>query len=312
MDGLLSDLVKLVESLRAKINNESGINNEAITRYALIDPVLRGLGWDTEDPNVVVPEYNTDVGMADYALFTDKGVPTVIIEAKKLGAPLESAAEQGIHYCMGKGIEYFAVTDGCMWRVYETHKRAPTHEKLIQQFDINHMKPAEVCVNMLVLWRRNMSMQDAAVPKTSHAQHTYGQSAPRGGMKSTASSPAQASWKSLSNLTYAKGDSSPSQMKFPDGTTENIRSWVDVLVKTATWLIEGNHITKDSCPIKGGREWFLVATKAIHNNKKPFQQGRKIGRLYLECNYSPQGVLAMSKLLVNNANLDPRNFELEA
>ena len=85
MDGLLSDLARLVETLRAKIANPSGISNEAITRYSLIDPVLRGMGWDTEDPSVVVPEYSSGEGRADYALFYNADKPAIIVEAKKLG-----------------------------------------------------------------------------------------------------------------------------------------------------------------------------------------------------------------------------------
>ena len=43
--------------------------SEALTfRYALIDPLLRELGWDTTDPALVIPEYQSGNGRADYAL----------------------------------------------------------------------------------------------------------------------------------------------------------------------------------------------------------------------------------------------------
>ncbi|MEM3014721.1 MAG: hypothetical protein QXS08_01825 [Nitrososphaerota archaeon] len=42
--------------------------NEVLTRYALIDPFLRLLGWDTEDPEQIRPEFSTQAGRPDYAL----------------------------------------------------------------------------------------------------------------------------------------------------------------------------------------------------------------------------------------------------
>ena len=34
--------------------------SEMQTRYALIDPLLRELGWDTENPALVRPEYKVE------------------------------------------------------------------------------------------------------------------------------------------------------------------------------------------------------------------------------------------------------------
>ncbi|MCS7312640.1 MAG: hypothetical protein NZ742_06975 [Acidobacteria bacterium] len=35
------------------------------THYVLVDPVLQALGWDTEDPDQVIPEFQTEVGCPD-------------------------------------------------------------------------------------------------------------------------------------------------------------------------------------------------------------------------------------------------------
>ena len=45
--------------------------SEALTRATLIDPLLRELGWDTEDPALVAPEYRLGRGYADYALLSN-------------------------------------------------------------------------------------------------------------------------------------------------------------------------------------------------------------------------------------------------
>lgn len=113
----LESLLELVETLRKRIDEHGAAlrQSEALTRATLIDPLLRELGWDTEDPAQVMPEYRLGRGYADYALLKD-GKPLLMVEAKKLGTPLLDAASQGIGYCIEDGIAYFAVTDGRQWR----------------------------------------------------------------------------------------------------------------------------------------------------------------------------------------------------
>ena len=127
--------------------------SEALTRYALIDPLLRELGWDTADPALVVPEYRSGGVSADYALL-DNGSPAMMVEAKKLGTPLRDAVlAQGINYCLMEGTKHFSVTDGQHWEVYETHKPVPIDEKRIVSFDLKGQPPAEACLQALALWR---------------------------------------------------------------------------------------------------------------------------------------------------------------
>ncbi len=135
--------------------------SEALTRNALVDPLLRALGWDTEDPALAMPEYKLGSGVADYALLGN-GKPAIVVEAKKLGTALDGAASQGIAYCIQDGIKYFAATDGKQWHVYETHRPVPLQEKKIVSFDIAD-SPAIVCLDALALWRR--SVQNGTVRK---------------------------------------------------------------------------------------------------------------------------------------------------
>ena len=80
---ILESLLELVETLKARIDEHGDQlrQSEALTRYALIDPLLRELGWDTEDPGLVIPEYKSGSGSADYALLT-RNRPAMMIEAK--------------------------------------------------------------------------------------------------------------------------------------------------------------------------------------------------------------------------------------
>ena len=122
---VLDELHELIETLQARITAHAAElqQSEALTRYALIDPLLRGLGWDTSDPNQVIPEYRSAAGSADYALFGQSNKPQVIIEAKKLGAQLDFKVRQQVTgYCQEEGIPYAVITDGQRWELYDVFK----------------------------------------------------------------------------------------------------------------------------------------------------------------------------------------------
>ena len=54
--GMLDELVGTIETLKARISEHRSIlqASEAQTRLSLIDPLLRALGWDTDDRCAVV------------------------------------------------------------------------------------------------------------------------------------------------------------------------------------------------------------------------------------------------------------------
>ena len=111
----LDDLFTLIHELRERIDTHGAAlkQSEALTRYALIDPLLRALGWNTADPALVVPEYTARAsGSADYALLDGNGKPLMMVEAKKLDTPLRDALDQGILYCAHGGHQALCVTDG--------------------------------------------------------------------------------------------------------------------------------------------------------------------------------------------------------
>lgn len=137
----LESLLTLVEKLRERITADDRElrKNEWLTRYALIDPLLRELGWDTEDPTLVRPEYNVgDGSAADYALLSE-GKPVMMVEAKSLGTPLQDALEQGLRYCLIKRTRYLSITDGRRWGIYyDTHKAGDPGKKRIVEFDLKN------------------------------------------------------------------------------------------------------------------------------------------------------------------------------
>ena len=106
---------------------------EEHTKYALVDPIVRALGWDTADPKVCHPEFPRPfpTGRVDYALFAASDVTDIvndgvltdaIIESKYLGALLEESVSQLQRYAeaespMESGVA--VLTDGGKWWIYD-------------------------------------------------------------------------------------------------------------------------------------------------------------------------------------------------
>ena len=156
---MLDDLAEAIESIRERIATYGPTirENETRTRMALIDPLLIALGWDTSDPSSVLPEYGLSGPRADYALLSPNGNPLVLLEAKKLGEPLQSHQVQMVSYATISGISYAGLTDGDHWEVYDVFQQRPLIDKRFIQASISNT-PIPQCALMLSHLRSNTLM----------------------------------------------------------------------------------------------------------------------------------------------------------
>ncbi|MER7585935.1 hypothetical protein ABTW72_00175 [Micromonospora sp. NPDC127501] len=134
----MSDLRAVVEQCveRQRRYRQPGQRlNEQNTKAALIDPVIRALGWDLFDTDEVHREYKRSghENPVDYALLLLR-TPRLFIEAKGLGENLDDPrwANQTIGYATMAGVEWVALTNGAEWRVYNAHAPVPIEDKLFR------------------------------------------------------------------------------------------------------------------------------------------------------------------------------------
>ena len=120
------------------------------TRYGVIDPIIRALGWDTADPKECHPEYPRPYqeGRVDYALFGTPDLeaigsnsipPDVVIESKALREPLDDDVSQLHRYvdaapAMRQGVA--ALTNGNEWLLFDLAQRGSFERKLVERVDI--------------------------------------------------------------------------------------------------------------------------------------------------------------------------------
>ena len=106
--------------------NAPANNHESSTRYMLIDPVLRALGWDLSDPSDCVVEYpmktppGRPAARVDYVLKDTSGKPVIVIEAKRIDVESDDdeALKQMERYLKGIPTATVAVvTNGQYWTI---------------------------------------------------------------------------------------------------------------------------------------------------------------------------------------------------
>ena len=149
----MEEIFNVVKTIKERIKKYEELlrANEALTRYVLIDPLLRALGWDTENPEIVRPEERQEGGKPDYILYHN-GKKLIAIEAKKLGREFDEnkTKDLGFKYSWRNQIPYFIITDGRIWEIYDVEKIGG---RLILKVDIGQEPEEDVVRKLLVLWK---------------------------------------------------------------------------------------------------------------------------------------------------------------
>ncbi len=103
------DFIDRIRELGSRIPDRlQHIQTEEATKIAFIQPFIRALGYDVNDPTEVVPELSADIEekkgeKVDYAIFKD-GKPIILIECKWSGINLDKVDA-------GQLRRYFSVTE---------------------------------------------------------------------------------------------------------------------------------------------------------------------------------------------------------
>ncbi len=298
----LENLPTLIKRLRGHIifdrYRDVLRQSEAATRYTLIDPFLRELGWNTEDPALVRPEYRTGAygSSADYALFSN-GEPIIMLEAKSLDTPLQCAVKQVIKHCKRTRTKYAVVTDGRHWKIYEaqqtsatTKNRIPSFapESPLVEFDLKSLSAMDECRRVWKSWRpKNISVL-------------------RGGI-----------WKPLSEIEPDNNGLASTKIMFPDDSISvPIYTWESMLFHVACWLISNNILDSSHCPIRvpGNSKRYIVNTEPLHLDKTPpcsFSKfSHKESGLYIEGNFDNPRLAKYARRIIEHVGKDPAEFKV--
>lgn len=285
LDGFLEVLRKVRE--RAQKYRAELEKSEALTRYTLIDPVLRALGWDTQDPECVQPEFSTETGKPDYALLW-QGKPLIMVEAKALHANLGPAKDKGFQYCWKNKVRYFAITDGERWEVYDMEKMGG-EEIAVANISENLGHAAR---QLLALWR-------PAMPHVTLPPDPVISSRPPPPVGITLAE----LFAKVKSKELPRGSKPPKLLRFPDGQTKPIKHWRDMLVHSVEWIAE-----RRALPVPV----VLPSTKSLIVAKSPegIRDPKEVHGYFVETNASTLYIVKFLELVLDAAGMDPKEFRV--
>lgn len=114
----------------------------------------------------------------------------------------------------------------------------------------------------------------------------------------------------------------PPDITFPDGNTARIDKAFDVSVKTTGWLIDNDHLTRDSLPIHTSSGIILVSgnqddfkpdhrPKRVSDYFKPDRRPTEVSNVFVNSNFSAPKHVENAQTIIEHADLDPRDFKGE-
>ena len=318
---MLDELIKVIECLKKRIkeHREQIQSYESRTRTALIDPVLRSLGWDVSDPSLVTIEPRTDKGWADYALLDDKGKTVVFVEAKKL-ADKDVPIQQSVGYAIAENMQgnlyvrYCAFTNGDRWELYDL-----TMQKPVLKTSIVSDETAKCALQLLGLWRRSMAdgLHSEAVQPVVSIQPGRAPQRPAPAV-TTAPPPPPEGLMALNGSFDPTGKPTPKSMKLPNGHEAVPKYWKDVIVQTALWLHQTGHLTRGNCQLltwetaKAKADRYILSRDGKNRDSREFRSPYRIGDdIILETHLSSIEVIRHTIRMLEHCGQDPSQLLLQ-
>lgn len=140
-----SQFLEFISSVKEKLGKNI-YESEAAVSMMIVLPVLRHLGWPTDNPSYVCPEYRLEGRKVDYGLKISEGKGDglrCIIEVKTVGNIID-ADRQLFEYAFLAGTPLAVLTDGKLWRFYLALATGKYKERLVRTLDIEEHSTEEV------------------------------------------------------------------------------------------------------------------------------------------------------------------------
>jgi len=323
--------------------------NEMAVRSQVIEPVLRGLGWDIENPEEVQPNVSTEEGIPDYSLFKSNK-KALFVEAKKLSVDVEQreVIRQLAKYCFGEGMKYGVLTNGAVWVLFRAFQEGTTMaERIVWKIDVENDEMTAIVRKLNTISKENIidienlikklyildeiwhSLLDEpkdlvrgfipvfeALIKEGYPEYEFEQTEIEDFIKERIKelvSPAEEYVTESIPLVepIVLRGTQPRKMKIGTDVYE-IRNSYDILVNTAEWLIRKGKLRKESCPIPIGHKRNLVNTQPKHRYGDDFRAPKRLSNgLYIETHYSTTSCITNARKLLERCGYREDTLEVQ-
>ena len=122
--------------------------NQLAVRYALVDPVLHALGWNTWSPSQCLPNFDLGHrGRADYALFDPHGRIAVLALVGTMPARRRAGRVRLMAQVRGMSSGIAVLTYGTVWEIYDLRLRGRSFaDKLVESLYLDLYAPNEAAL----------------------------------------------------------------------------------------------------------------------------------------------------------------------
>ncbi len=290
--------------------------NEQAVRDQIVNPILKYLGWNPENPEDVKPNISTEEqGVPDYFLIKN-GKIVLFVEVKKLSVDIkqEKMIHQLAKYSSNKGIKYSVLTNGAVWIliksfeeettltksiVWETdleNEELPVIYRKITRIAKTNIEKIEELVNKIQIlnniWQslleeheemiQSLMLLIKSVISKYHPHLNFEDIEIEDFLKervrefSSGSFEKKPSQEPYTEKTIEGQNKKPKKMKLESKEFE-LRAYKDILVNTANWLIKNGKLKPSDCPVmRGGKKRCIVNKTPKHMDDKNFTSPKKI------------------------------------
>ncbi len=319
--------------------------NETASRSQVVEPILRCLGWDTEDPDKVRPNVSGEEGVPDYVLYVE-GKRVLFVEAKNMSVKVEDkrVLSQLAKYCFGEGMSFGVLTNGVVWLLFRAFSEGTTMaQRVVWKVDIEHddmnaiaRKLNTVSITSIVhidrlpaklgileeVWQSFLddpaTLTNGIIPvflsiaKEMHPDCDLGREEVADFLQERLSemmSP-QPDYPTVPQETRTEVES---QRTMKVGLeTFPVRNSYDILVNTAEWLIRRGKLRREICPVVSGHKRNLVNTEPKHRYGDEFRAPKSLSNgLFIETHYSTSHCIANARKLLHDCGSDETLLEVD-
>lgn len=344
---MMTDFAETVQRVTERIGKHRHLyeQNEMATRSQVVDPILRCLGWDTEDPGKVQPNVSGEEGVPDYSLFLDEK-KVLLVEAKKMSLDVEDRQVLGqlAKYCFAEGMTYGLLTNGVVWLLFRAFQEGTTMaERVVWKADIEHDDITAVArklntvsienivnVNRLLtklgildeVWQSLLedpkNLAKGIVPvfqslaKDAHPDYELASEEIDDFVQERLHE-ILSSQSEVYQIPPEHGEirvEGPRTMRIERDSFQ-VRNSYEILVNTAEWLVKKGKLRRESCPVASGHKRHLVNIEPKHRYGDDFRAPRKLSNgFFVETHYSTANCIANARKLLEHCGFNGSLLEV--